>query len=60
MNKLKLDVETLAVESFVAGTERDVAGTVHGNASVNSCRTGVSICAKCFYTANPCECTTSP
>lgn len=63
MEKLKLDVEALAVDSFDVGDEPDSAGTVRANGFVlvatNSCRTGVSICAKCFYTANPCECTVS-
>ncbi len=31
MRKMKLDVETLVVDSFAAGEETAVRGTVHGN-----------------------------
>lgn len=33
MEKLKLDVETLAVDSFAAGAAEAGSGTVHGHAT---------------------------
>lgn len=64
MNKLKLDVEKLAIDSFDVGDEREETGTVRANDSqyphTHSCRTGVSFCAKCYYSANLCECGSTP
>lgn len=64
MSKLKLDLERLRVESFQPEAQKARRGTVaaHEDAGPTShtdpCFTDVSVCYQCFYTANPCECTT--
>lgn len=57
MKKLELDLGTLAVESFATARSDARAGTVRGNQALNFCPTQISYCEKCFYTADPCECT---
>ena len=61
MHKMKLEVEALRVDSFRTEEVGDARGTVlarnfAGTSYPDPCRTGVSVCQKCFYTANPCEC----
>lgn len=49
MRKLKLDLETLAVESFHTGSERNRAGTVHGYVTLaaQGCNTDMSCQGTC-------------
>lgn len=44
MNKLKLDLEELAVESFEVAEEKDEEGTVQGNEATPWCNTGNLTC----------------
>ncbi|WP_420126323.1 hypothetical protein [Longimicrobium sp.] len=55
MKKLKLEIDSLRVESFDAALPQPVGGTVHGNE--NAAASGNSVYRPCFYTEQPsCTC----
>lgn len=59
MQKMKLDLETLVVDSFTAGEETAVRGTVRGNGVLDVVTVRVTCYTNCGgqtcdYTGSPC------